>query len=523
MLSNLKKWIGPFTFWKGALAAILLIGAYASYVRFFVGLGASTNLSDEFPWGLWIGFNVLVGVGLGAGGFIIAATVHIFHIEKYESIARPTILTAFLGYILVATNLSYEIGRPLRLWHPLVMWNPHSIMFEVAWCVTLYITVLALEFSPMVFERLGWKLPLKIVRAVYVPLVIVGVLLSTMHQSSLGTMYVIAPDKLHGLWYTPLLPIFFFLSAIAAGLAMTIFQSFLAYRAFGKRLAPELLAGLARVIVVVLSVYAILKTQDLVSRGNFGLVLRVTPESVMFWGEAALGVLLPIVLLSFHRIRASEGGLFFGALLVLMGFMMNRMNVSITGMEAASGVKYFPSFLEVMATLLIFSMGFVAFGLAVKFLNVFPPAELDSTPRLRPAFHGGALAGLWAFVIAGALAVSYASKRQTANTPDMKPDQADLNVGLVFTEPGSLKLPSDHTFAHTDDSIGPAVFRHSTHMGKEGIRCASCHATLFHITTAASPITGKITGERAHEGDLCASCHDGTKAFATDDCEKCHR
>ncbi len=172
-------------------------------MRFTRGLGPSTNLNDQFPWGIWIGFDVLCGVMLAAGGFTLTAAVHIFNIKRLHPIVRPTILTAFLGYVLVCVALMYDLGRPYRIWHPLVMRNPHSVMFEVAYCVMLYTTVLSLEFSPIVLERFNLQKPLKIVRAVLIPLVILGVILSTLHQSSLGTVYLIMPEKLHPLWYTP--------------------------------------------------------------------------------------------------------------------------------------------------------------------------------------------------------------------------------------------------------------------------------------------------------------------------------
>jgi len=142
-----------FTFWKGVLALLLAAAAYATVVRFAEGLGASTNLNDQFPWGLWIGFDVLCGVMLAAGGFTLTAGVHIFNLQRLKPIVRPTVLTAFLGYVLVCVALMFDLGRPYRIWHPLVMRNPHSVMFEVAWCVMLYTSVLALEFSPIVLER----------------------------------------------------------------------------------------------------------------------------------------------------------------------------------------------------------------------------------------------------------------------------------------------------------------------------------------------------------------------------------
>ena len=214
-----------FTIWRAIFAVLMAAGAYATYLRVRYGLGGVTNLSDQFPWGIWIGFDILCGVGLAAGGFTLVAVVHIFNVERYKPILRPAILTAFLGYVLVVLALLFDLGRPDRIWHPLVMWNPHSVMFEVAWCVTLYTTVLALEFAPAVFEKLGWHKPLDWLKFVSVPLMIVGVILSTLHQSSLGSLYLIVPHKLYALWYTPVLPVFFYLSAICAGLAMTIFES----------------------------------------------------------------------------------------------------------------------------------------------------------------------------------------------------------------------------------------------------------------------------------------------------------
>jgi len=177
--ARFQKVVPKITVWRAIFAAILLSGAYATYLRIFYGLGGSTNLSDKFPWGLWIGFDVMCGVGLAAGGFTLVAMVHIFNIKQYRPVLRPAILTAFLGYLLVTLGLLYDVGRPDRMWHPLVMWNPHSVMFEVAWCVTLYSTVLFLEFLPIVFERFGLHKPLEWIHRISVPMMILGVLLST--------------------------------------------------------------------------------------------------------------------------------------------------------------------------------------------------------------------------------------------------------------------------------------------------------------------------------------------------------
>lgn len=362
------------TFWQGVFLLVMVAGLYATYVRIFQGLGAATNLSDQFPWGLWIGFDILCGVGLAAGGFTLAATVHIFNIKRYEPIVRPAILTAFLGYSLVVLALLFDLGLPYRVWHPLVMWNPHSVMFEVGWCVTLYTTVLALEFSPLVLERLGWKKALGWIRAALIPLVILGVILSTLHQSSLGSLYLIVPHKLHPLWYTPLLPVFFFVSALMVGLAMTIFESWHSSKAFGRQLELPLLKGLARVLAVLLAAYLMMRFLDLARRGALPLLFERGTESSLFALEICL-LLLPMLLLFRSQIRASPRALYGCSVLVIFGFIANRLNVSVTGMEAGSGAHYVPKWTEAAVTLAIVAVGFAVFHFAVRWFPVFPEAE----------------------------------------------------------------------------------------------------------------------------------------------------
>jgi Ni/Fe-hydrogenase subunit HybB-like protein len=375
------------SFWRLVCLVLMAVGTAATVLRFIWGLGATTNLSDEFPWGLWIGFDVLCGVGLAAGGFALTATVYIFNLKQFAPIIRPTVLTAFLGYVFVVFALMFDLGQPYRIWHALVMWNPRSVMFEVAWCVMLYSTVLALEFSPVVFERLNLERPQRIIHAVVRPLVIVGVILSTLHQSSLGSLYLIVPDKLHPLWYSPLLPVFFFISAIAAGLAMVIVESSLCQRAFGHHLELRLLEPLGRAMIVALAVYGILRFQDLSRRGVLPSLLHLDYEACMFLLEIILGVVLPIVLLAIPAVRRRQEGLVTGAYLVVLGFIMNRLNVSITGMERAAGVVYFPSWIEVAVSLALVAAGFVAFGLAVRHLPIFvDPWERHGRTEAPPAW-----------------------------------------------------------------------------------------------------------------------------------------
>ncbi len=387
-------------FWQLVFLGLLVTGVALTFVRYTQGLGAVTNLSDRYPWGLWVGFDLLCGVGLAAGGFVVTGIVYIFNMERWRPIVRATLLTAYLGYLLVTVALLFDIGRPWNIWHPLVMWNPHSVMFEVAWCVTLYSTVLTLEFSGMVFERLKWLRALKIQKMVTVPLVILGVILSTLHQSSLGTVYLIVPGKLHPIWYSSLLPVFFFMSAVAVGLAMVIVESKLSSRAFGRQLEMPLLSELGRALVGVLALYGFLRIFDFWRRDALQYVLTLSYESALFYVEFLIGVVAPAVLLAFPKIRRNTRWLYGAALLAVLGFITNRLNVSITGFEGAQGGHYLPSLAEGLITLFLVALGFAGFAVAVKHFNIFPehreelPEAVEEPAVAEPVrVHARAVAG----------------------------------------------------------------------------------------------------------------------------------
>jgi Ni/Fe-hydrogenase subunit HybB-like protein len=373
----------PFkiTFWKVVLLLIWVAGLIATIVRFTQGLGASTNLSDKYPWGLWIGFDVISGVGLSAGAFAIAAAVYVFHVKRFYPVLRPTILTAFLGYLLVIVGLLFDVGRPDKLYNPLFMGNPHSALFEVAMCVMFYTTVLFFEFSPILFERLGWTGPKRWITRVTVPLVILGVILSTMHQSSLGSLFLIVPQKLYVLWYSASLPLLFYVSAIAAGCAMVIFESHLSFRAFGHRLKEDVLADIGRVLLVVLVLYALLKAYDFYGRGVWSALFLPRMETRLFWLEILSGVIAPIILLSIRKIRLSTRGLYVAAVCTIFGFLLNRLNISTTGFVASSRANYFPSWMEIAVTLALVATGFFIFAMAARYLAIFQHQEPDSKPK----------------------------------------------------------------------------------------------------------------------------------------------
>jgi Ni/Fe-hydrogenase subunit HybB-like protein len=362
------------------LLGLTAIGLVVGIVRFVKGMGATTNLADIYPWGLWIGFDVISGVALGSGAFTLAAIVCIFNLEKYRPLLRPAILTGFLGYVLVIMGLLADLGRPYRLWHIMIYWNLHSPLFEVGWCVMLYTTTLALEMLPFVYERFNKPdaLPVQLIHTVLIPLMIVGVTLSTMHQSTLGSLFLSMRHKLHPLWYSPILPVFFYISAIATGLAMVIFESSLSAKVFRRGLELDLLSSLGRAISYILGFYLVLKLGDLILADDFGRMFEGSFQSNLFLLEIVVGVILPIVLFALPQVRQNPTRLFWSSVAVIAGLIFNRFNVSLLGMQRPAGVTYFPHWMELAITIGLISGGLLAFTLAVRFLPIFSETEAET-------------------------------------------------------------------------------------------------------------------------------------------------
>ena len=369
--------------WTLATMGLLAVATAIVLLRFTYGIGAVTNLTDTFPWGLWIGFDVMSGVALAAGAFVIAGAAHILRIERFKPLVRPAILTGLLGYLLVIAGLIVDLGRPYNVWRPLVHWQHHSPLWEVGCCVALYTTVLMIEFMPVVLERAKeskWavrRLPVhsiyRILARISIGFVILGVVLSTLHQSSLGSLWVLVPTKLHPLWYSLYLPVFFWLSAVAVGLAMTIVESTLSSKAFHRGLELNLLADLAKAASVVLFVYLIARMVDLFLRDAWPYLFEPTLQAGAYWVELGLGVLVPALLFAFAPLRKRPAFLFGGALMVVVfGVVLNRLNVSITGLLHNPGMVYTPSWMEIAVSAAFVCLGVLAFALAAKFLPVFP-------------------------------------------------------------------------------------------------------------------------------------------------------
>ncbi|MBN1356962.1 Ni/Fe-hydrogenase cytochrome b subunit [bacterium] len=383
-------------FTPGVIILLILManGLFFGLKRFLFGLGAVTNLDNYYPWGIWITIDVASGVALAAGGFTTAALVEIFHREHYHALLRPALLTAMLGYTFVALGVLIDLGRFYNIWHPIVpsMWSGHSALFEVGMCVMAYVTVLYVEFIPVVTERfrnrVNWpgllsrfnaftEWVLKILDNTFVRVMflftITGVVLSCMHQSSLGTLMVLTPTKMNSLWWTPVLPLLFLLSAFSVGYPMVIVESMIASSSFKRKPEMELLSPLARIIPFLLGIYFAAKVIDWVDRSQLGRLFNGSTASNMCLVEFGLGVVLPLVMLLIPGIRRSPAGLFSAALLIVLGVVFNRINVFLTAFQPPYAEKvYFPSIGEISVTLGMVAALIFIYRLLVTLFPIIP-------------------------------------------------------------------------------------------------------------------------------------------------------
>ncbi len=397
-------------FTQGTLfvAMIAAVGAFAYIYRLIFGLQAATNLTNQYPWGIWISIDVASGVALAAGGFTTAALVEIFHKKEYHAVVRPALLTALLGYTFVVIGLLADLGRYYNVWHPMLpnMWQGNSVLFEVGMCVMVYLTVLYIEFVPIVAERFIGRVKLphllaplnglvdgvlrlcqRFLRQFIWLFLIAGVVLSCLHQSSLGTLMMIAPTKMHPLWYTPISPLLFLLSAISVGFPMVIFESILASRSFKLQPERKLLSSIARYTPILLGIYLGFKIGDLTIRNAWPYVFEGSLQSGMFILELTAGVILPMIMLAIPSVRRSIAGLFTSASLVIGGVLLNRIDVFLIAYKPLYAEKtYFPSPYEFMVTIGLVAMLVLVYRFAVMTFPVISvPLDKRSTESVRVA------------------------------------------------------------------------------------------------------------------------------------------
>ena len=400
-----RKFLTP-----GVVVLLLLVANGFAFLagRFLFGIGAVTHLNNQYPWGIWIGIDVAAGVALAAGGFTTAALGHVMHREQYQALVRPALLTAMLGYTMVAAGVAIDIGRYYYIWHPLVMWNGNSALFEVGICVMIYMSVLYIEFLPVVTERFIGRVNLPgvlarlngpvdtLLRALDRTLsqtmfvfIIAGVVLSTLHQSSLGTLMVIAGPKMHPLWQTPILPLLFLLSAIGVGFPMVIVESLLAARSFGLKPEMRVLSQLGRMVAPLLGVYLAFKLGDMFVRETFVYLKVLNTASVLFMLEILLGIVVPLRMFLSPAVRKSPPLLFTAAALVVGGVLLNRINTFVVAYTPPySYGAYFPSIGEISVTVGLASLLVLLYRAAVMIFPVISLPDRTLSPQSKYSIRG---------------------------------------------------------------------------------------------------------------------------------------
>ena len=382
-----KSNLTPF---NAVMAAILCIGIPVMLYRIFFGLGPSTNLSDDNPWGLWIGFDMLAGIAVASGGFCIATAVHVLGMKEYQSMVRPALVGGTLGYFLAVVGLIFDLGRYYRLYYPfLVSPGPNSILFLVALSVALYLNCQFFEWCPAIFEWLDWKKLRKWWVKGTFGLTIAGVLLTTGHQSALGALFLLMPSKLHPLWYSEYISLLFFVSAIYGGITMVIIESMISHRVFADQIHGEdpvhfdnLTLGLGKAAAVVLFAYFFLKVLDLAHGNKWSWLL--TPYGYWYLFEFLGFVALPCLVMIYAVQNRNPTMVRGAAIAAAVGVLLNRVDVAIVAFNWGLPWehRYVPSWMEIVITITIIAAGIMAFRFIVNRMPI-----LHDHPDFEPAKH----------------------------------------------------------------------------------------------------------------------------------------
>ena len=571
---------------KDILWVIALGGLVAAAYRLWFGLGATTDLSDAFPWGLWKVFNMVGGVALSTCGFTMGFLVYVLRLKRFEPFMKPAILIAFLGYGCSCAALLFDIGLPHRFWHPLFMWNINSFLFEVFWCVMLYFTITAIELAPVIFERLRAEKIAHALHRVAFGVVVIGISLSSLHHSSLGSLFLVTPQRLHPLWYTPWLPILYISSAIGAGLMVIVLVKMCWARwydpasLFGPsndqsmpliRIAsgpsrvlmsrgpegPEMprVRELATIAAGVLGLYLILKIADLFLNGGWGHLLAGTWESWLYLTELSIAAIVPVLLIVMPWSRNSAAGIAVAAASAAAGLALNRLDVGIFGYIRDAGVVYFPSLIEWMLSLGVIAAAGLVFFFAAEYLPIFgsrPGGADDGAGQLRLSY--GSLRQLWitaltdnlhrisliaVFVLPLAFVVMY--PRYSSAVPQ---DAAVRPTIGVDAERKVLKLDGDNggvltLFAHAEhqqrlgDSASCVKCHHISLPGDRSTPCSRCHRSMNDSTRIFNHELHMVAVAKqenlpgAYPANFsCTHCHPQGKpeaATGVKNCLECHR
>ena len=355
----------------GTLGFLTMMGVAASIGRLAVGLGLSTSLSDAYAWGIWIGFDFSL-IAFSGAGFTMAAVIHILHLHRFHAALRPALLVGLLGYSGVLMLLMLDLGRPDRFYHFLLYYNLHSPLFEICWCVLLYTTVLVIEVCPDLCQRMGWMRLKGWALRIMAPVTIVGVTLSTLHQSTLGTLYLNMPTRLDPRWYTPLLPLLFYVSSIMAGLSMAVIAYRLATRVQHANEDPTVIRGLAVGAAITALLYGGLRTFTLVADGELPMLRVEDMLSQLLAMELVLGLLVPALLLLIPALRRRSWVQWTAPLLMLGGVMLNRFDATLFAQHVPTvDAVYAPHIMEWLSSLGILAGVALAWYVGVRYLVNF--------------------------------------------------------------------------------------------------------------------------------------------------------
>lgn len=510
--------------------------------RFAFGLGATTNLSDSTPWGLWIGFDVMGGVALAAGGFVMTAIFYIMKREEFKPLVKPAVLTAFLGYLAVVGSLLFDLGLPWNIWHMIIYWNPHSPLFEVGWCVMLYTGVLLLEFSPVPLEKAsryakirGFLLKYKFI------LVLLGIMLSTLHQSSLGSLALIWPYRVPELWYTGILPIQFFISAVALGLMMVSFESLVSGWFYRRKPETHLIAKLGIAAVWVLSFYLAVKVIELIVAGDFGLIFNTSWESTVFVIEMMVSTIFPIIIFAIPASRNNTNWQFAGSFMVVFGMAFNRINVGGLTMVGTTGEFYIPSWMEVSITAGVISAAILVFLFVIEKFNIWdrPPEDPEADPYKLPKFDRASEVWLGTPWISARTRYSFAYVLAIAVGFAILPGSR-INSGGIENISVSQARGGDTLYIDGNRDGYGVKFDHKAHIERNGqtescVIChhmnmpmdkqSGCHKCHYNMYTSSDAFRHDWHADEDGANLACFECHTkGFKKYSSNvkDCKDCH-
>jgi len=561
---------------KTILWLLLAAGLTVIALRIIHGPGSVVALTDLLPWGLWKGGGVVALVPIGGAGFTLAAFVSIFHWRRYKPLYVGAVLLGLMCYSSVGAGLTFDIGIWWRIVFPVKFWQFHSTLFEVAWCIMLYLGVLTVEFSHVVLKRFNFHRAARLIDKVAIVFVIAGICLSTLHQSSLGTLFLATPYRLHPLWHTDLLPFLFFVTSIGLGCLTISWVSILVHRLYGAEQPMNAISGLGRIASYVLGFYLLVRFSEIVVAGEAGLLVAPTWDTANFWIEILLSGLLPVVLLRNERFRESPTAMFWISSVAIVGVSLNRVNVAGLATVSATNYLYLPAWTEWTVTIGILAGAALAFLFCVEHFKVFDkidqravdaahaPGRPDQSDWKTLFFHhphAGARLYSVAFVLSVGATLGFAPYDsifgvQPEETPTQGPRVVEISKARVPGNPGShFSVPLAGESQDADSKTLLAlmidgnrdgdyvVFDHEMHISNQGGRdsscvrchhmtkpyeevskCADCHTDMY---LAVDIFDHGIHVERTNGNDGCTECHSDPSLDKVREnakpCSECHK